>query len=86
MLAPSRVSAAVARAGNHEDCQQIVALLTAWGVASRVGRLCMFITGGPVKKLCAGGGNGGHVLKDTLAAVCVDESGHLALVNAGYSL
>jgi len=38
------------------------------------------------KAVCGGGGNGGHVLKDTLAAVCVDESGHLALVNAGYSL
>ena len=40
---------------------------------------------GPVKMLCAGGGGGdeGHVLKDTTAAAYVDESGNLALVNPG---
>ena len=34
----------------------------------------MFITGGPVKKPCAGGGeggNGGHVLRDTDMAPAV---------------
>ena len=46
----------------------------------------MFILLEDLVKSCVRGREeekGGHVLRDTLAAACMDESDHLALVNAG---
>ena len=46
----------------------------------------MFILLEDLVKSCVRGREeekGGHVLRDTLAAACMDESDHLTLVNAG---
>jgi hypothetical protein len=51
----------------------------------RVKGACVFITAGPIIKLCAGGGRG--TVKDMCyevrgAEACVDQFAHHALVNA----